>query len=124
MKKKIDFINTKLPLQIGEVSWEDPIFHIAGKKFKFNARTEWRLILPTGKVAGCYDNDVQILLNSLIGQKIASIQSQSKYFLDPVFLFINGEVLEFFSSSTSEETWTLHLTDEDILIESNEQLVV
>jgi len=42
------------------------------------------------------------------------------YFFDPVFHFENGSVLEIFSSTIAEISWTFQFTDVHFLLESNE----
>ena len=118
--KKIEYIKSRLPFAVSSVMWEEPILHLSGNNWKFNARTEWRVINRKKELVGCYDGNSNIALETLKGLQIVSVGSQSEYFFDPVFIFENGSVLEIFSSSISEENWTLHFIDENVFIESNE----
>ncbi|WP_264559127.1 hypothetical protein [Flavobacterium sp. N2270] len=120
MKNKIEYINSKLPLIVNDLIWEEPLLNICGENWRFNARTEWRLVTNDKVVVGCYDKDSNVVLKAIENLQIVSIYSQSKYFFDPVFIFENGDILEIFSSSTTEETWTLCFKDDNVFIESNE----
>lgn len=120
MQKKVEYIKTKLPLTITSLNWEEPLLHLSGEEWKFNARTEWRLISRDKTVIGCYDENSKSTLETLKCLQIITVYSQSEYFFDPVFIFENGSVLEIFSTSTAEETWTLHFKDENVFLESNE----
>lgn len=120
MKNKIEYLNSKLPLMVNELIWEEPILNILGENWNFNSRTEWRMITKDKRVFGCYDKNSALILNTINNLRIISIYSQSKYFFDPVFIFENGDILEIFSSSTSEETWTIYFKEDNVFIESNE----
>lgn len=120
MDNKVEYIKKKLPFTITTLNWEEPLLHLSGEEWKFNARTEWRLISRDKVVVGCYDDNSLAALEGLKCLQVVSVFSQSEYFFDPVFVFENGSILEIFSSSTSEETWTLHFKDENVFIESNE----
>ena len=120
MKKSVEYIKSRLPITLDSVIWEEPLLHLSGDYWIFNARTEWRLISRRKNIIGCYDNTSNEVLEALKNLQVISIHPQSEYFFDPAFVFENGSVLEIFSSSISEETWTLHFKDENVFIESNE----
>lgn len=122
MIRSFEYIKGRLPITLSVLFWEDPILHLSGDNWIFNARTEWRIIFKGGeKVIGCYDDYVKEALVTFKDLRLTSIQQQSRFFFDPVLVFENGNIIEIFSSSTKEETWTFRFIDDNVFIESNEQ---
>jgi hypothetical protein len=119
-KENIKYANGKLPIQIIEIDWCDPLLHIRTEKFIFNARTEWRLFFKGNQYIGCYDGQINKEIPKLIGEKIVAIRTQNNRLIDPLFEFSNGCQIEIFSSSNTYETWTMRFLDDSIIIESNE----
>lgn len=116
IKEALFSINSKCPLIISEISWDEYNLNITGDEWTFNTVSSWRLINQLG-LWGHMDNEAIKYLNDLKNKSILKVRELNNSVIDLEMVLSNETVLQVFST-TYFEPWIFRIENEQTFVAS------
>lgn len=116
IKEALFAINSKCPLTILEISWDEYNLNIIGNSWNFNTVSSWRLINHSG-LWGYIDSEAIKFLNDLRNETILEVRELNNNGIDLEMVFSNETVLQVFST-TYFEPWIFRIEHEQTFVAS------
>ena len=101
----LEELHPSLPLPVDRVSWDGLRLNLEGEGWGFHTMSPWRLISSDRLIQGSEEAKDDKLLRTLEGDFIDDVAAGGPPYVDPVFSFRSGLVLQVFSIH-SLEPWT------------------